>query len=136
LRRVTDRLLGAVRIGFAALTVAALAFMIATLIDEGVFSPLNFFTFFTVLSNLFAAAIFAEGGRRQLTGAPPIPDPWRGAAVVYMSVTFIVPGSKAPHRSIGRFAREGVGGRRLADLSVVHEHEGCAPARPRLAVYR
>lgn len=87
---MTDRLLGAVRIGFSFLAAAAIAFMIATLVDEGVFNPLNFFTFFTVLSNLFAAGILLEGGRRQLAGAPPLPDLWRGAAVVYMAVTFIV----------------------------------------------
>ncbi len=90
LRRVNDRVLGAVRIGFALLALAALAFMIATLIDEGVFNPLNFFTFFTVLSNLIAAAILAEGGRRQLSGGAPLSDLWRGAAVVYMAVTFVV----------------------------------------------
>jgi len=87
---MTDRLLAWVRLGFAALVAAAIAFMIWTLIDERVFNALNFFAFFTILSNLFAAAVFFEGGRRQLTGAPPLPDLWRGAAVVYMSVTYIV----------------------------------------------
>lgn len=33
-----------------------------------------------MLSNLFATAVFVEGGRRQLTGQPPVPDLWRGAA--------------------------------------------------------
>jgi hypothetical protein len=87
---MTDRLLAWVRLGFAALVAAAIAFMIWTLINEGVFNALNFFAFFTILSNLFAAAVFFEGGRRQLTGAAPLPDLWRGAAVVYMSVTYIV----------------------------------------------
>jgi hypothetical protein len=87
---MTDRLLATVRIGFALLVVAAIAFMIATLVDEGVFNALNFFTFFTILSNLLAAVVFFEGGRRQLTGATPVPDLWRGAAVVYMAVTYVV----------------------------------------------
>jgi hypothetical protein len=56
----------------------------------GTLNALNFFTFFTVLSNLLAAAIFFEGGRRQLIGAEPVPDMWRGAAVVYMTVTYVV----------------------------------------------
>ena len=87
---MTDRLLPWVRLGFAALVLAAVAFMIWTLMNEGVFNAFNFFTFFTILSNLFAAAIFFEGGRHQLAGARPVPDLWRGAAVVYMAVTYIV----------------------------------------------
>ena len=42
------------------------------------------------MSNILAAAVFFEGGRRQLSGATPVPDMWRGAAVVYMAVTYIV----------------------------------------------
>lgn len=87
---MTQGLLAWVRIGFALLVVAAMAFMIWTLIDEGSFNALNFFTFFTILSNILAAAVFFEGGRRQLSGAAPVPDLWRGAAVVYMTVTYIV----------------------------------------------
>jgi hypothetical protein len=87
---VNDRLLAWVRIGFGLLTLAAIVFMIWTLIGEGLFNPLNFFTFFTILSNLLAAAVFLEGGRRQLAGRPPVPDLWRGAAVVYMTVTYLV----------------------------------------------
>ena len=87
---MTDRLLAIARLGFAVLVLAAIAFMIWTLVDEGSFNALNFFTFFTILSNLFAAGVLFEGGRRQLTGATPVPDLWRGAAVVYMSVTYIV----------------------------------------------
>jgi hypothetical protein len=87
---MTERLLALARIGFALLVAAAIAFMIWTLIDEEVFNALNFFTFFTILSNLFAAAVFLESGRRQLAGASPTPDLWRGAAVVYMAVTYVV----------------------------------------------
>jgi len=87
---MSDRLLGVVRIGFGLLILAAISFMIWTLIDEGTFNPLNFFTFFTILSNLLAMTILLEGGRRQLAGEPPLSDLWRGAAVVYMTVTYIV----------------------------------------------
>lgn len=87
---MSDRLLAVTRIGFALLVLAAIAFMIWTLVEEGSFNALNFFTFFTILSNLLAAAVFFEGGRRQLAGGPPVPDMWRGAAVVYMAVTYIV----------------------------------------------
>jgi len=87
---VNERLLPWVRIGFAGLVLAAIVAQIANLADAGVFNPTRFFLFFTVLSNVFAAAVFAEGARRQLTGQPPLPDLWRGAAVVFMTVTFIV----------------------------------------------
>jgi hypothetical protein len=87
---VNDRLLALVRIGFALLTLAAIAFQAASLIGQGIFNPTRFFLFFTILSNLLASAIFLEGGRRQLAAAPPVPDLWRGLAVVVMTVTFIV----------------------------------------------
>ena len=87
---MNDRLLAFVRIAFGLLTIAAIVTQVANLLDEGVFNPTRFFLFFTVLSNLFATAVFLEGGRRQLVGTRPLPDLWRGAAVVYMTVTFIV----------------------------------------------
>lgn len=65
---MNDRLLAWVRIGGGLLIAAAIAFMISVLIDEGSFNPLNFFTFFTILSNLLAMAVLLEGGRRQLAG--------------------------------------------------------------------
>jgi hypothetical protein len=87
---MNDRLLAWVRIGFGLLIAAAIAFMISVLVEEGAFNPLNFFTFFTILSNLLAMGVLLESGRRQLAGSPPVPDMWRGAAVVYMTVTYLV----------------------------------------------
>ena len=87
---VSVRWLAWVRIAFGLLVLAAIGFMIWTLVNEGVFNALNFFTFFTILSNLLAAGVFLDGGRRQLGGAEPVPDLWRGAAVVYMTVTYVV----------------------------------------------
>lgn len=87
---MNDRFLAWVRIGFGVLTIAAIVTQILNLVDAGVFNPTRFFLFFTVLSNLLATAVFLEGGRRQLTGAAPVPDLWRGLAVVVMTVTFIV----------------------------------------------
>ncbi len=87
---MNDRWLAWVRIGFGLLIAAAIAFMISVLVDEGAFNPLNFFTFFTILSNLLAMAILIEGGRRQLAGGQSVPDLWRGAAVAYMTVTYLV----------------------------------------------
>ena len=89
---MNDRLLAWVRIGFALLTIAAIVFQASNLVGEGIFNPTRFFLFFTILSNLLAAAVFLEGGRRQLTGAAPVPDLWRGLAVVVMTV----PSSSSP----------------------------------------
>lgn len=83
-------LLALTRIFFGLLILAAMITMIVVLVDEGLFVPLNFFTFFTVMSNLLAMAVLLEGGRRMLTGKPPVPDMIRGAAVVYMTVTYLV----------------------------------------------
>lgn len=78
------------RIAFGLLILVAMITMIRFLVDEGSFNALNFFTFFTILSNLLAMGVLLEGGRRMLTGTPPVPDMIRGAAVVYMTVTYIV----------------------------------------------
>lgn len=85
-----NRLLAWVRIGFGVLTIAAIMTQITNLVGDGVFNPTRFFLFFTILSNLTATAVFIEGGRRQMTGRSPVPDMWRGAAVVFMTVTFVV----------------------------------------------
>lgn len=87
---MSNRVPGLVRVGFSLLVVAAIIWMVYTLIDLGTFNALNFFTFFTIMSNLLAAAVFFEGGRRQLAGQPPVSDMWRGAAVIYMTVTYLV----------------------------------------------
>lgn len=87
---MNDRLLAWVRISFAVLTLVAIGTQIVSLAQVGLFNPFNFFTFFTILANLFAVGILLEGARRQLSGLPPVPDLWRGAAVLYMTVTFIV----------------------------------------------
>lgn len=87
---MNNRLLAIVRIGFGLLVLVALAAQISVLADQGVFNPTRFFAFFTVLSNLFAAGVLLEGGRRQLIGAAPVPDMVRGASVVYMTVTYLV----------------------------------------------
>jgi hypothetical protein len=85
-----NRLLALARIGLALLVVAAIGWMIYVLVGERVFNALNFFTFFTILSNLYGAAVLFESGRRQLVGAQRVGDLWRGASVVYLGVTFIV----------------------------------------------
>lgn len=90
-QRTTGRLvLGILRIAFGLLVLAAIAYIISVLVDLGRFNALNFFSFFTILSNLLAAGVFLEGGRRLVFRRKTLAAEWRGAAVVYMSVTYIV----------------------------------------------
>jgi hypothetical protein len=50
----------------------------------------NFFFYFTDLSNLFGAAVLLYGGRALLRGRPGVPDLVRGAAVLYLVITGLV----------------------------------------------
>ena len=50
----------------------------------------NFFFYFTDLSNLFAAYVLLTGGVAGLRGRPGVPDPVRGAAVLYLVITGLV----------------------------------------------
>lgn len=83
------RLLQLYRVGFAVLVLIAIAAQIAALSASGRFDALNFFSYFTILSNLFAAVLFlvgAAGRPRRSKGL----DLLRGASVVYLVLTFIV----------------------------------------------
>jgi hypothetical protein len=78
------------RAGFGLLVIIAIAFQAATLIDSGFFRPLRYFAFFTILSNLFGAVLFLVLAARWRAPRTHVVDVLRGAAVVYLVVTFIV----------------------------------------------
>ena len=88
---VRPRWLPHARAGFGLLAAAAVGFLFArTRRDEG-FSAANFFSYFTVESNLFAAAVLLAGAVRPSGGRPtPTADLVRGAAVVYLATTGVV----------------------------------------------
>lgn len=70
-------------------TLAAIAAQMKTLADNGVLNIVNFFSYFTIQSNLIGVAALAASA----VIGPPRPrwlDWLRGAAVVYLTVTFIV----------------------------------------------
>lgn len=89
--RGRDRALGVARIGFATATAVAITYQFASL-DATLprFSPGNFFSFFTIQSNilaallLFAAALIRRGERTALF------DGVRGAATLYIAITGVV----------------------------------------------
>jgi len=76
------------RIGIALLPILAIAATVVDLAGRGVLNPVNFFSYFTIQSNLIGVAAFL------LAATSPNPtrgiDLLRGASVVYLSVTFVV----------------------------------------------
>ncbi len=80
------------RVAFALLTLVAIAVQLSRSTSSG-FSAANFFSFFTIESNLFAAGVLlwsasGDTNRRPVAGV----DLVRGAAVLYMSITGVVYG--------------------------------------------
>lgn len=76
---------------FAALGISAVITEIVVLIDRGVFAPVNFFSYFTVESNIFAAVMLAVSATALITGRKYAHlDILRGAATLYMVTTGIV----------------------------------------------
>lgn len=86
-------MVAAYRVGLAGLTIAAIATQLLRVFDRDA-SVANFFSFFTIQSNLLATVAFlwaAALAIRPATGrSPPALDRLRGAAVVYMVITGVV----------------------------------------------
>ena len=82
------------RIAFALLTLAAVIYQFLERAGKGSFNPVNFFSFFTIQSNLLAAAVLLVLGLRANPADRPSrgEDLARGAAVVYMAATGVVYG--------------------------------------------
>ncbi len=83
-------LLVAYRAGFAVLTLVAIAAQALDLQSRGVLVPANFFSYFTIQSNLIAVAVFLIGVARWRTPTSPTWELVRGQAVLVMTITFIV----------------------------------------------
>lgn len=84
------RTIAAYRAVFALLTLSAIGVQIWTLATDGRFFPGRFFAFFTILSNLFGALLLLALAVRWRTSRSRQTDVLRGAAVVYLVVTFFV----------------------------------------------
>jgi hypothetical protein len=83
-------LLAIFRIVFGLLTFFAIGFQLKTLADEGRLDLVNYFSYFTILSNLIGATLLLVGAARWRSPRSARIDLLRGGAVVYLSVTFIV----------------------------------------------
>ncbi|HSX34701.1 MAG TPA: Pr6Pr family membrane protein [Candidatus Saccharimonadales bacterium] len=87
------KLVAGYRLFFGALGVSAVATEIVVLVHRGTFVPANFFSFFTIESNIFAAAILLYGAFLHMSKRPrpsAAYDIVRGASVLYMAVTGII----------------------------------------------
>jgi hypothetical protein len=78
------------RLVFGVLTLVAIAAQASSLAGHGIFNPANFLSFFTIESNLIAAAVLLVGVVRWRSGASETFEIARGAAVLYMTVTGVV----------------------------------------------
>jgi hypothetical protein len=74
---------------FAGVAVVAIAVQLSDLAGKGVLNPVNYFSYFTIDSNLIAAAILLVGATNASRSSARL-DLFRGGAVVYMSITGIV----------------------------------------------
>jgi hypothetical protein len=82
--------LAAARAAFAGLTLVAIGAQLADLAGRGVLNPVNFFSYFTIQSNLIGVAVFAAGAARWRRPRSRAFDLVRGGAVLYLTVTLVV----------------------------------------------
>jgi hypothetical protein len=80
------------RLAFAGVAVAAIVFQLVDLANAGTLNPVNFFSYFTIQSNLIAVVALVLSAVAVLRGAGRRYDMLRGGAVVYMTVTGVVYG--------------------------------------------
>jgi hypothetical protein len=82
--------LGLFRAVVAIIVLIAIAYQVKVIVDTGLFRPLRFFAFFTILSNLFGAAVWLWLAVRWRRDRTRTDDLLRGAATLYLVITFIV----------------------------------------------
>jgi hypothetical protein len=85
-----EKSLALYRLLFGLLGLSAVVTEIVTLVGRGTFAPANFFSFFTIQSNLLAVAVLLAGGLLIMFGKAGVPAFWRGAVTLYMVVTGII----------------------------------------------
>jgi hypothetical protein len=73
-----------------AIVLFAIVFQLIWLVNENRFDPLRFFAFFTIQSNLFGVAVLGALVVRGSRPRSPTLEVLRGAAALYLTVTFFV----------------------------------------------
>lgn len=82
--------LALLRVGFAALAAVAILVQMLDLAGKGTLNPVNFFSYFTIESNLIAVAALLLAAATWRGPRSEAVDFVRGAATTYMTVTFVV----------------------------------------------
>ena len=82
--------LAAYRLVFGLLALAAILVQLADLAGKGVLNPVNYFSYFTIQSNLIGVAVFLIGVAGWRAARSPTMDLARGGSVVYLTITFVV----------------------------------------------
>jgi hypothetical protein len=76
---------------FGSLGASAIVTELLVLMQRGTFAPANFFSFFTIESNMFAVAVLLYGAARLMwSNHTPRFDMIRGAAALYMAMTGVI----------------------------------------------
>ena len=83
-------MLGVARLGFAAVAIVAMTYQFASLNQRPGFSAANFFSFFTIQSNILAVAILSLTALVPRAMRTPLFDGVRGAVTLYMVITGVV----------------------------------------------
>ncbi len=83
-------LLAMARAGFAVLGLVAVLTQLTDLASRGVLVPFNFFSYFTIDSNLLTIAVLLIGAARWRSARSETFELVRGEAVLCMTVTFLV----------------------------------------------
>ena len=78
------------RLAFAVATIAAIVAQMLDLAGKGSLDLVNFFSYFTIQSNLIGVAVFLVGAARWRAARSASWDLVRGGSVVYLTVTFVV----------------------------------------------
>jgi hypothetical protein len=79
-----------VRAGTALIAIAAVVVQAKTLADAGALNLVNFLSYFTILSNLIGIAVLLLLAARGSGSRPRWLESLRGAATVYLAITFVV----------------------------------------------
>lgn len=85
---MNKKLMSYSRIAFGILGLTAIMTEVLVLVDRGTFTPSNFFSFFTILSNVVAAVFLIHYGIRN--SQSPRVQAIRGAITLYMLMTGII----------------------------------------------
>ena len=83
-------ILGLFRAIVAVLVLVAITYQAMLIVNSGLFRPLRFFAFFTILSNIFGAVLWLWLAVRWRQARTRNDDLLRGAATHYLVVTFVV----------------------------------------------